>query len=279
MLLRESRPSRWTVADVPLLDEAAELLGVDDSAAKAARRELERAQRLEAKYAQEVLDVTGIADLGLVDAETLAAWNRDNGPVLSTAERAAADRSWAYGHVIIDEAQELSAMAWRMVLRRNPTRSMTVVGDVAQTGSPGRCPLLEGDADPAGRHPLARGTPHGELPHPGGDHDGGRRRPSLGGTARAPAGVGPLRGRPAARRPIRAARTSRRPSPGSPGPTLAETGRPRRRPPGRDRPRRAASPSSPPRYPRRSPATAPNPWTPPPPCSRSRRPRASSSTG
>jgi UvrD-like helicase family protein len=27
-------------------------------------------------------------------------------------------------------------MAWRMVLRRNPSRSMTVVGDVAQTGSP-----------------------------------------------------------------------------------------------------------------------------------------------
>src|SRR3981081_398249 len=77
-----------------------------------------------------------LADLGLVDAETLAAWNRDNGPALSTAERAEADRSWAYGHVIIDEAQELSAMAWRMVRRRTPARSMTVVGDVAQTGSP-----------------------------------------------------------------------------------------------------------------------------------------------
>jgi DNA helicase IV len=135
-LARQDHPSRWTVADVPLLDEAAELLGIDDSAQKAARRELERAQRLEAKYAAEVLDITGIGDLGMVDAETLAAWNRDNGPALSTAERAEADRSWAYGHVIIDEAQELSAMAWRMVLRRNPSRSMTVVGDVAQTGSP-----------------------------------------------------------------------------------------------------------------------------------------------
>lgn len=135
-LTRADFPSRWTVADIPLLDEAAELLGFDDSAQKAARRELERAQRLEAKYAAEVLDITGIADLGMVDAETLAAWNRDNGPALSTAERAEADRSWAYGHVIIDEAQELSAMAWRMVLRRNPSRSMTVVGDVAQTGSP-----------------------------------------------------------------------------------------------------------------------------------------------
>jgi DNA helicase IV len=136
LLTRTAHPSRWTVADVPLLDEAAELLGVDDSAQRAARRELERAQRLEAKYAAEVLDITGLADLGLVDAETLAAWNRAGGPELSTAERAEADRSWAYGHVIVDEAQELSAMAWRMVLRRNPARSMTVVGDVAQTGSP-----------------------------------------------------------------------------------------------------------------------------------------------
>jgi len=136
LVSRPASPSAWTVADVPLLDEAAELLGVDDSEQRAARRALERAQRLEAKYAAEVLEITDIADLGMVDAETLAAWNRDNGPALSTAERAEADRSWAYGHVIIDEAQELSAMAWRMVLRRNPARSLTVVGDVAQTGSP-----------------------------------------------------------------------------------------------------------------------------------------------
>ena len=185
------------MADVPLLDEAAELLGVDDSAAKAARRAMERAQRLEAKYAQEVLDITGIADLGMVDAETLAAWNRDNGPALSTAERAEADRAWAYGHVIIDEAQELSAMAWRMVLRRNPSRSMTVVGDVAQTGSPAGARSWKSMLDPAGRRPLARGAAHGQLPHPGGDHDGRGRRPRLGRPGRAPPesvrseGVGP----------------------------------------------------------------------------------------
>jgi DNA helicase IV len=35
----------------------------------------------------------------------------------------------------VDEAQELSAMAWRMVMRRIPTRSLTVVGDLAQRGS------------------------------------------------------------------------------------------------------------------------------------------------
>src|SRR5699024_10790511 len=36
---------------------------------------------------------------------------------------------------IVDEAQELSPMAWRMLMRRSPNRWMTVVGDTAQTGA------------------------------------------------------------------------------------------------------------------------------------------------
>ena len=48
------------------------------------------------------------------------------------AERARADRSWTYGHIVIDEAQDLSPMAWRCLLRRCPSRSMTVVGDLDQ---------------------------------------------------------------------------------------------------------------------------------------------------
>src|SRR4029453_6974564 len=51
----------------------------------------------------------------------------------TAAERAAADRNWVFGHVIGDEAQELAPMAWRLLMRRRPSRSMTVVGDVAQT--------------------------------------------------------------------------------------------------------------------------------------------------
>ncbi|WP_283134682.1 HelD family protein [Rhizohabitans arisaemae] len=39
-----------------------------------------------------------------------------------------------FGHVVVDEAQELTAMQWRMVLRRCPSRSMTLVGDFAQAG-------------------------------------------------------------------------------------------------------------------------------------------------
>jgi superfamily I DNA/RNA helicase len=70
-----------------------------------------------------------------VSAELLADRFASTGPALTTAERAAADRTWTYGHVVVDEAQELSPMAWRMVLRRVPTRSLTVVGDVAQTST------------------------------------------------------------------------------------------------------------------------------------------------
>jgi DNA helicase IV len=39
-----------------------------------------------------------------------------------------------FGHVVVDEAQELTAMQWRMIERRCPGRSMTLVGDFAQAG-------------------------------------------------------------------------------------------------------------------------------------------------
>lgn len=140
-------PGGWTPADVPLLDEAAELLGEDERAA-AARRE--RIRSLEREYAEGVLeiargsrsiDVEDEADGGeilgvtdLIDADRLLE-RQEESERLTTAQRAAADRSWAFGHVIVDEAQELSPMAWRLLMRRCPSRSMTIVGDVAQTGA------------------------------------------------------------------------------------------------------------------------------------------------
>ncbi|MEU8530678.1 MULTISPECIES: HelD family protein [Streptomyces] len=147
---RESGP--WTPGDVPLLDEAAELLGEDDSAARRA----EEAERLRAiQYAQGVLDVSYasrtyefedkeeldkdasevLSAHDIIDAERFAE-RHEEADHRSAAERAAADRTWAFGHIIVDEAQELSAMMWRLLMRRSPTRSMTLVGDPAQTGDP-----------------------------------------------------------------------------------------------------------------------------------------------
>ena len=139
-LLRRAAGSPWTPADVPLLDEAAELLGEDDRAAKAVAR---RRRDEEEAYAHGVLEIIGrdeeddpeiLMGADMLDAARLAA-RFDNDSYLTPAERAAGDRTWAYGHVIVDEAQELSPMAWRMVMRRCPARSMTIVGDVAQTGN------------------------------------------------------------------------------------------------------------------------------------------------
>jgi DNA helicase IV len=146
-LLLRPQGSTWTPSDVPLLEEADELLGVDDSAQRKTERR-ERQRRL--RHAQETLDLLHgsrsmdseteeeaeeLSAGDLLDAEGLAE-RQEVSDTRTTAERAAADRTWTYGHVIVDEAQELSAMAWRLLLRRCPTRSMTVVGDVAQTGSP-----------------------------------------------------------------------------------------------------------------------------------------------
>ncbi|MEV1176817.1 ATP-binding domain-containing protein, partial [Nonomuraea sp. NPDC049784] len=122
--------------DVPLLDEAAELLGEDDSARRVAARQASQELASEELYAQEVLESTGVLEEGIFDrADVLAERHADDGLALTTADRAAVDRTWAYGHVIVDEAQELSSMAWRMIMRRVPAKSLTVVGDLAQTGS------------------------------------------------------------------------------------------------------------------------------------------------
>ncbi|MBL1085727.1 AAA family ATPase [Streptomyces actinomycinicus] len=139
----------WTVADVPLLDEAAELLGEDD---RVVRARAERERETQVAYAQGVLDVSYasrtyefedkedsdpdasevLAAHHIIDAERFAE-RHEEADHRSAAERAAADRTWAFGHIIVDEAQELSPMAWRLLMRRSPTRSMTLVGDPAQT--------------------------------------------------------------------------------------------------------------------------------------------------
>lgn len=143
-LLLRDRSARWTPADVPLLDELAELLGVDDTLKM---RAAERERRQAVEYAEGVLEIVAgsrsldfedeeeeiLSAVDVVDASAFAE-RHEVVDTRTTAERAAADRAWVFGHVIVDEAQELSPMAWRLLMRRCPSRSMTVVGDVAQTG-------------------------------------------------------------------------------------------------------------------------------------------------
>ncbi|WP_417235388.1 HelD family protein [Arthrobacter sp.] len=139
-VLRRSPDAPWTEADVPLLDEAAELLGAFDASAGHEKAQAEANRKRDLANAEQALKNVSatLAEIGIdgsVSAEELADLNEETGQRLTAAERAATDRSWAYGHVVVDEAQELSPMQWRLLMRRCPLKSFTVVGDIAQASS------------------------------------------------------------------------------------------------------------------------------------------------
>lgn len=146
-VLRRADGGAWTVSDVPLLDELVDVLGSDGLAEAEAQEESEE-EIEEREYAEGVLEILDTDEdpdaevlraVDLLEAGRLAE-RQETADLRSLAERASADRHWTYGHVVVDEAQELSEMDWRALMRRCPTRSMTVVGDLAQRESPaGTC--------------------------------------------------------------------------------------------------------------------------------------------
>ena len=82
-----------------------------------------------------------------------------------------------FGHVLVDEAQDLTAMQWRMLARRCPTGSMTLVGDFGQASRPGALSSWDDVvANLPVRVPPHRVPAHRQLPHAVGDH--GRRQPA-----------------------------------------------------------------------------------------------------
>lgn len=145
----------WADSDAALLDELAELLGPlppsarpDADGTPSPDGADDAAEILEAQETLDILEGSQATDNDddafdaeylsahdVIDAAGLAA-RQETRDDRSTAQRARADRTWAYGHVVVDEAQELSPMEWRMVFRRCPNRWMTLVGDPAQTSAP-----------------------------------------------------------------------------------------------------------------------------------------------
>ena len=94
---------RWTVADAALIDELRPLLGPRRPAKK------KNAPRTDAWP-------------GLDSEEP----RRDHGE----------DEIASFGHIVVDEVQDLSPMQLRMLQRRSLSGSMTVVGDLAQATGP-----------------------------------------------------------------------------------------------------------------------------------------------
>jgi DNA helicase IV len=120
---------RWTEADVALVDEADALLGPVEAARPQHRRRRNHDEAVDT--ATRVIEDLGLH--GYADAATLA--QRYGEPSTNGAESSSEPRT--YGHVLVDEAQDLTAMQWRMLARRCPSGSMTLVGDPGQASRPG----------------------------------------------------------------------------------------------------------------------------------------------
>jgi DNA helicase IV len=85
-------------------------------------------------------------------------WTRADVALLDEINDRLAGDTPQFGHVVIDEAQDLSAMELRMVARRSPIRSLTILGDLAQSTTPwGQDSWIEVIAQLGHQRPDARG--------------------------------------------------------------------------------------------------------------------------
>jgi DNA helicase IV len=109
----------FTVADAALVDEARTVLG-------SRRRARQRAEQRE--RADRARDEAGFWPVGL-DPSPLPAANGSHGGTEPDDVR-------SFGHIVVDEVQDLSPMQLRMLARRSLSGSMTVVGDIAQATGP-----------------------------------------------------------------------------------------------------------------------------------------------
>ncbi|MEU0391196.1 UvrD-helicase domain-containing protein [Streptomyces sp. NPDC006208] len=131
-LARSLRRDALSVHDVALLDELQAQLGTPARPRK--KRELDPLDQL-----------TGLEELMPQREET----QRER------QERLAAERT-EYAHVIVDEAQDLTPMQWRMVGRRGRHATWTVVGDPAQSSWPSPDEAAEARDEALGTRPRRR---------------------------------------------------------------------------------------------------------------------------
>jgi hypothetical protein len=132
-LLQRADPDAWTVSDLPLLDAARQRLGDPDAPGRARRQRAAAAAEREQVAA--VVDDLIAADDDLEGLVTMLRHPdiRENLVDEDAVPRADPDLlAGPFAHVVVDEAQELTDAEWQMVLRRCPSRSLTVVGDRAQ---------------------------------------------------------------------------------------------------------------------------------------------------
>ncbi|SCK20969.1 UvrD-helicase domain-containing protein [Streptomyces sp. WMMB 322] len=134
-----------SVHDVALLDELRVVLGTP---AKPRRRETDSPYGDGSAWAHPLEQLTGLDEL-----TTFA--DRDPTARRERAERQAEERT-DYAHIIVDEAQDLTPMQWRMVGRRGRHATWTVVGDPAQSSWPDTEEADAARAEALGSRPRSR---------------------------------------------------------------------------------------------------------------------------
>jgi hypothetical protein len=129
-LVDQGAPETWTESDLPLIDAARQEVGDPH------REAMERRARREAEEERRVMSDV-VTDLITADDGDMRVMSMLRGQDLrrtleSPVASALGPFTGPFAHVIVDEAQELTDAQWRMVLRRCPSRSLTIVGDRAQ---------------------------------------------------------------------------------------------------------------------------------------------------
>ncbi|MGO4956441.1 HelD family protein [Luteococcus sp. Sow4_B9] len=110
---QDDRSAGWSVADIALLDELVSIIGP-------APRSDERDESLFVEGGDSVAELVTTADILRDERDE----NLDDEPHNT------------FAHVLVDEAQDITPMQWRMLRRRGPQASWTLVGDPAQSSWP-----------------------------------------------------------------------------------------------------------------------------------------------
>ncbi len=120
----------WSVADIALLDDLAEKLGPMIEAPRA-EREFYEVEELDDVAAQAVM-APRIDRREESEDDESSAYARVSRDPLTRLMSGSLTPPDEFAHALVDEAQDLSPMQWRMLARRGRWASWTVVGDNAQ---------------------------------------------------------------------------------------------------------------------------------------------------
>lgn len=145
----------WSVADVALIDDLSPRLGLVPEVAR--ERGFYQIEEIDEAYESAVASGQLRGERETVTHPALRR-SAQRAPVDAheARERLLRGRIEApaeYAHVLVDEAQDLSPMQWRMVGRRSRWASWTVVGDAAQSSWPEQAEAAQARDEAFGRHP------------------------------------------------------------------------------------------------------------------------------